>query len=199
MRAHLTILVCILALMPFFLTSCGSSGGYVSENRLNRGYNPGVGPFDSNGNYVESWADDKRKGRWWRKSTTNSSSLASNKKVEKPKITPPVYTSSFTPRPAITPTVKTHQRPAVNTTNIPSARPKPTIVATPRPKPKPKPKPVVITKPKSKPPIGHTIVKGDTLYGLSRKYNISVTAIQRANGLKGSNLRLGQRLIIPRY
>lgn len=199
MKARLTALACIMALMPFFLTSCGSSGGSVSENRSNRGYNPGVGPFDSDGNYVERWADDKSKGRWWRKSSTKTTAVAKNKtkKADPPKITPPVIASNVTPRPPVVPTVQPRPRPPVSGATIPSPRPKPTVAA--RPKPKPKPKQVAKTKPKSKPPIGHIIKKGDTLYSLSRKYRISVTAIQRANGLKGTTLRLGQRLLIPRY
>ena len=38
----------------------------------------------------------------------------------------------------------------------------------------------------------HTIEKGDTLYGLSRKYDISVDEIMRLNGLKNTDLDLGQ-------
>lgn len=45
---------------------------------------------------------------------------------------------------------------------------------------------------------GQTIVvgSGDTLYGLSRRYNVSVSDLMAANGLTSSQLQLGQRLTI---
>ena len=43
----------------------------------------------------------------------------------------------------------------------------------------------------------HTVRKGDTLYGLSRKYKVSVSSIQRANGISGSMIRDGKKLRIP--
>ena len=194
MKGFLTTLSCAaLLVLPFLLTSCGSSGGgSVSENRSSRGYNPGVGPFDSSGNYVERWADDKSKGRWWRKSTTTPSAVA---KTKTSKVPPPVVASNVTPRPPTSqPTVRPLP-PVGGYTPPPSPRPKPPAATTS----KPKPKPVARTKPKSKAPVTHIIKKGDTLYGLSRKYGASVTAIQRANGLKGTNLRIGRKLLIPRY
>ena len=40
--------------------------------------------------------------------------------------------------------------------------------------------------------------KGETLYSISRKYNLSVSDIQAANpNLNASNMKLGQRLKIP--
>ena len=41
-------------------------------------------------------------------------------------------------------------------------------------------------------------IDGDTLYGLSRKYGTSVSAIQRANKLKGTTIVRGKTLLIPR-
>lgn len=165
--------LCLLALLTtplaLLIASCGSGGNFVSENKVNRGYNPGVGPFDTQGNYVERWADDQRKGSWWRKSSIiDINSVASN--------TTPV------PKPTVT-----NNRP-----NPPRGT---SLANTPRPKPKP----TVTVKPKRKAPIRHTIKKGDTLWALSRKYNTTVTAIQRANGIKGTNLKIGRRLLIPRY
>jgi len=182
----------MMLVMPFLLNSCGSGGGSVSENRSNRGYNPGVGPFDSRGNYVEKWADDKSKGRWWRSSSAKPSAVAKNDPPP-PVVAPPVIASNVTPRPPVASRPYTPPRPPVGSANRPTPRPKPTVAARPKPKPRAK------VKPKSKPPIRHTVKKGDTLYGLSRKYGASVTAIQRANGLKGTNLRIGKRLLIPRY
>ncbi|MEL6288193.1 MAG: LysM peptidoglycan-binding domain-containing protein [Pseudomonadota bacterium] len=42
-----------------------------------------------------------------------------------------------------------------------------------------------------------TVAKGDTLYGISRRYGVSVGAIQSANNMRGTAIRLGQKLIIP--
>ena len=43
----------------------------------------------------------------------------------------------------------------------------------------------------------HTVKKGDTLSALSRRYDVSVSAIQRANGLRSSVIVLGKKLRIP--
>ncbi|MEM7301056.1 MAG: peptidoglycan DD-metalloendopeptidase family protein [Pseudomonadota bacterium] len=42
----------------------------------------------------------------------------------------------------------------------------------------------------------HTVVAGDTLSKISRTYGISISDIRAANGLKGDNIRLGQKLRI---
>jgi len=43
----------------------------------------------------------------------------------------------------------------------------------------------------------HTIAKGDTLYNLSKRYNVTVGQLQAENGLSGTTLSLGQSLRIP--
>jgi LysM repeat protein len=45
--------------------------------------------------------------------------------------------------------------------------------------------------------VTHTVGSGDTLSKLSRDYKVSVKDIQRANNLRGSVIRVGQKLIIP--
>lgn len=46
--------------------------------------------------------------------------------------------------------------------------------------------------------IIHTVRTGDTMFGIARQYNTSVTAIMQANGITNSNLiYVGQRLVIP--
>lgn len=50
------------------------------------------------------------------------------------------------------------------------------------------------------PGAGNTIVvgKGETLYGLARRYNVTVDALMRANNLTADNkLQAGQTLVIP--
>ncbi|KAL9145364.1 hypothetical protein ABFS82_13G037400 [Erythranthe guttata] len=41
------------------------------------------------------------------------------------------------------------------------------------------------------------IVKGDTLWGLSREYGVSIEAIKEANGLSGDTIYAGKKLVIP--
>jgi len=43
----------------------------------------------------------------------------------------------------------------------------------------------------------YQVKAGDTLGGISKRFGTSIASIQAANGLKGSNLRIGQRLQIP--
>ncbi len=43
----------------------------------------------------------------------------------------------------------------------------------------------------------HSVVKGDTLYNISKRYDISLKDLKTANGLADNNIKLGQLLIIP--
>lgn len=43
----------------------------------------------------------------------------------------------------------------------------------------------------------HEVVKGETLFRLSRKYNVKVADIRKANGLIDNNINVGQVLKIP--
>lgn len=66
-----------------------------------------------------------------------------------------------------------------------AAAPAPRVVA-PKPRPAPKPKARY-----------HTVKRGDTLYGLARKYRTSVAALKSRNGLSGNIIGIGQRLRLP--
>ena len=46
-------------------------------------------------------------------------------------------------------------------------------------------------------PSSYTIASGDTLSGIAVRYNVSVKALLRHNGLKNTRIRVGQRLKIP--
>src|SRR5690606_27643532 len=41
----------------------------------------------------------------------------------------------------------------------------------------------------------YTVVKGDTLYSISRKYNMTVKELQDMNGLSDNSLSIGQELV----
>ncbi|MEP3670360.1 MAG: M23 family metallopeptidase, partial [Roseibium sp.] len=43
----------------------------------------------------------------------------------------------------------------------------------------------------------YTVSGGDTLSKIARKYDVSVDALKAANDLNGSNIRIGQSLVIP--
>ena len=174
----LSIGACVL------LSSCG-------ENQGDPSYNPAVGPFDENGNYVEAWADNPPKSRRARKTTSNP------KPDPKPK---PKAKTTSRPKPEPKAPPKTTPKPKPKPKTTPPPKPKPKVTPKPKPKVKPKPK----AKPKPKPikvkprTIRHVVKKGDTLYGLARKYGTSVSKIQKANGLRGTNIIDGTSLVIPR-
>lgn len=44
----------------------------------------------------------------------------------------------------------------------------------------------------------HTVVQGETLWGIARRYGVSVDAVRELNRLGGSDVRTGQTLRIPR-
>lgn len=43
----------------------------------------------------------------------------------------------------------------------------------------------------------HTVVKGDTLYSLAKKYNTTVATLKNANNLKSNTIIIGQNLKLP--
>ena len=46
--------------------------------------------------------------------------------------------------------------------------------------------------------LSYTVVKGDTLYSISRKYNVTIDAVRKANDMpKGDLIVVGQKLTIP--
>ena len=175
------------AMFVAILSGCTRNGINATAS-----YNPGYGPFDQNGNYVEAWADKPAKKHWW------------SKKTPTPKPTPtatptrnnPMLIASNSPRQMSPPRVANSpiRRPASSPRSKPTPPP---VVSTPSPKPIVRPKPTP-TKPKPKPVVRHLVKKGDPLYSLGRHYGTSVSSIQHANGISGTNIRLGQTLKIPK-
>jgi LysM repeat protein len=41
------------------------------------------------------------------------------------------------------------------------------------------------------------VIQGETLFGLARRYGVSVDNLRTANKLPDDNIRIGQRLVIP--
>lgn len=169
MRKTLPLL--LSGLLPLSFTNCNSGGssGTIS----------GTGPFDSSGNYVEEWADNPAK--WNGRSVPHSDppTLASTTQSQ---------TTTVVQRPAPV-------RPTSSSTTTTTVRPQTTtkVVTKPKPKPTPKPKPKPVAQ-----FVYHTVKRGDTLFGLAKRYGTTVAKVQKANGFSGSTIRIGQRLKIPR-
>lgn len=53
-----------------------------------------------------------------------------------------------------------------------------------------------LTKNKDSEPLYHTVKKGDNLFKISKKYNISIDELKRINNLSNNKLSLGQKLIV---
>jgi LysM repeat protein len=163
-------LSCALALML---------GACANQNQLAENDPYGTGPFDSEGNYVEKWADDPTK---WRKPGSR----------QKPVDDLPVIAANERPPANATPLppARSTTRPTTTTTRPtqPAVKPKP-VASAPKPKPKPKPQPTVVR---------YTVKKGDTLSGIASRYGSSVSGIQRASGISGTLIRPGQVLKVPK-
>jgi LysM repeat protein len=98
------------ALFPVFLSSCGNTTGSGTT---------GTGPFDANGNYVESWADSPSK---WKKGSRGSSD-ASPDQAEIVNIQAPLMGNH--PAAAVAPT-KTYTPPPVTpVAQVPIVKPSP--------------------------------------------------------------------------
>jgi len=62
---------------------------------------------------------------------------------------------------------------------------------------RPEPAATVTKKPVAKKSIVHTVKRGETLSGISAKYNVTLTALKKHNKLKSSTVYVGQKLKIP--
>jgi LysM repeat protein len=80
------------------------------------------------------------------------------------------------------------------------AAPAPTPAPTASPTPRPTASPTASPSPSSNPETlqRYTVVSGDTLYSIARKFRVTVTALAAQNSITNLNLiRVGQRLVIP--
>jgi LysM repeat protein len=203
MRTSRTLSLLSLSAVSAILSSCGGNvGGF--------GNNPGgTGPFDRNGNYVEAWADNPSK--WGRKSSPPAvsdevpPSIASNEQPPANAVPlsdlPPVKLTSTSTKPTRNSEVEVASRG--------KSQPKTQAVTTSRSKSKSseavasKPKPKSTTtakssKSKSSSPSRYVIKKGDSLSLIASRTGTSVSALQRANGIKGTLIQPGKSLVIPR-
>lgn len=85
----------------------------------------------------------------------------------------------------------------------PAPGPQPTTPTTPtqppvvNPNPSPNPAPAPTTNPNNNTngaPVYHTVVAGETLYGISRRYNITVDQLKSLNGLTANTIQAGMQL-----
>ncbi|KAH7651450.1 LysM domain-containing protein [Dioscorea alata] len=65
------------------------------------------------------------------------------------------------------------------------------------PPPRESPNPVEKSNPAAFPGLTIQIARGDTLWGLSQKYGVSVDSIKKANGITGNTIYAGKKLVIP--
>ena len=69
----------------------------------------------------------------------------------------------------------------------------PAVRIEPRPDARPEPRPVS-DRGSATGPVYHTVERGDTLFGLARRYQTTVDAILDLNGRESTTIRLGQRV-----
>jgi LysM repeat protein len=85
--------------------------------------------------------------------------------------------------------------PIAETRSAPAAEPEapaePEPASATEPEAEPEPEPEAEPEPEE---VYHRVRRGDTLGKIARQYGTSVRAIQRLNGLRSTNIRVGQRL-----
>lgn len=165
----------LIVLAPFIFANCRTSktgSGSVGSADF---------PFDEKGNYREDWVKADEEGRRVVDLTENNP--------------PSPFLGTTDPRDAHL-TSSHPSRPTVRSTGI-SSRSKSTRAKTSKASAS-KTKSKVAAKPKPK-FVTTTVKSGDTLYGLSKRYGVSVPAIQKANGMGSSTiLRDGRTIKIPK-
>jgi len=109
-----------------------------------------------------------------------------------------------------TPMAASYKTVLTNPNDLPSPSPTPTPTVTPSVKPTVTPSPSVSPKPSPSPSVTptvtptptpttrtYTVVSGDTLTTIAKKFAVTVTALKSANGLTTDLIKVGQKLLIP--
>jgi LysM repeat protein len=141
-------------------------------------------PFDEDGNYREDWAA-RGAGTTGVKDKPTDTAL-----YTQPADSGPASHPAYTPEPEpvlSTSTASSSGSTARKTTSSSTA----SRSGSSKPKPKPRPKPAAK-------PTYVKVKSGDTLYGLSKRYGVSVASIKSANGLKSDTIVDGKSLKIPK-
>ena len=84
---------------------------------------------------------------------------------------------------------------AILPTSVPLMESTPTPLATATPVPQPSPTPPPVTTETVL--VKHIVEGGETLLSIALQYNVTVEAIQQANGLTNELIRIGDELTIP--
>jgi LysM repeat protein len=114
-------------------------------------------------------------------------------------LVPPTATSvppTATPvvLPTNTPVVPPTATPIVPPTNTPVVPPTSTPIVPPTDTPI---VPPTVAPPPTGGPVTYVVQRGDTLFRIAKRFGTSVRAIQLANGIRGTWIRVGQTLVIP--
>ncbi len=155
-----------------------------------------TGPFDSNGNYREDWADSPSK---WRKSS-DAPSPHELKSDELPEIAkndqPPDFSYPLPPKSSNSSNSSTKPKASSREVEVASRTTKSRSSSASTSKSS---KSKSSTAGKSSSKSSRYIVKsGDSLSTIASRNGSSVSAIQRANGISGTMIRPGQALTIPK-
>ena len=185
----------VLAVILPLMLQCRGIGGYrsiiYSREKLatppttlsERDY-----PFDAKGRYRTDWV---KSGSTRKRSKSSFHTVSTSPPKSQTTISQsPPKTSSRSP----SKTKKSSSRITVASNTTQPSKKKPPPVYTPKPAP---PKPTPPPTPQKKQARYHTIAKGDTLWDISRRYKVTISAVKSANGLTSDLIRPGQTLRIP--
>lgn len=122
-------------------------------------------------------------------------SCASHKAREYDTLTPPAAPATAQAAPPPTaPANPVYDTPAAYEESAATSAPAPALAAAPAPAPAPGVAPAASSNGAA---IIHTVVKGDTLSGIGKKYQTPVAAIKQANRMTNDTVVLGRKMVIP--